>query len=204
MTKRSRTKKTELLIQMLGNHKKTSKPGKTRKKRRVLRSTDKQLTLYELGALIVVAGTEAGFDVYTEFPVKVGTFADGRRRNGNLDCAWFSKENARNMIVAWEIDAQDVGMAHLKGSIDDDQIAIKLGNELKFRKSRAKIKVQALYSIRGHLLTSKPHAKDHFDGSPVEVFSDVELMGDQLQAIVRRAKHVAKTIKLPAKPKRGR
>jgi hypothetical protein len=181
--------KTKELLKIFGRHERTTKSKKPR-----LKSDPRQLTLYELGALIVVAGVDAGFDVYTEYKVEVGLTAKKKPRKGSLDCAWFPKGNRKDMLVAWELDAQDVAKGHLEGSRDADNVVLRLGNQLKFDRSGAKMKIQALYSIRGHLLADKPHAKDFFGSKGVEVVSDVQLMSTRLLAIVVEAQHFAQAL----------
>lgn len=51
-------------------------------------------TLYELGALLVVAGRDAGFDVQTERreTIPLALSLNGRERYGALDCAWLTRD----------------------------------------------------------------------------------------------------------------
>jgi hypothetical protein len=122
-------RRTKQLMSLLGHHNHT-----------FYEATATQLTLYELGALIAVAGNEAGFDVYSEYAQTVGKTRNGNPRFGKMDCAWFRKGSKATMQVAWEIDGRDVSKAHLHGS------SARIGNNKKFWKSEAKIQVQALYS----------------------------------------------------------
>jgi hypothetical protein len=193
--------KADQLREILGNQEKASKSTGSRNNLQQAVSKRGQLTLYELGALIVVAGTEAGFDVCTECAVHMGLTPNGNPRTGKLDCAWYSKKtNRKDMLVAWEIDAQDVAAAHLEGSLNDNGVVVRFGNRRKFTKSKAKIKVQALYSIRGHLLVAKPHAADCFpDGGQVTCVTDVQLMGTRLNEIVDEAKGFDKNVGISIK-----
>ncbi len=164
-------RKTRQLIRLLGNHNRTFNDA-----------TRTQLTLHELGTLVEVAGNEAGFDVYSEYGQKIGKARNGKPRFGKMDCAWFPKGDKVNMAVAWEFDGQDVAKGHLKGS------GARIGNKIKFAKSNAKIRVQALYSIRCRVLTNSGVARTFFEGTHVCVCSDVGLMGGELLQIVTEAK----------------
>jgi hypothetical protein len=171
--------RTKNLIQLLGRH---SLKG----------ASEQQLTLYELGALVVVAGTEAGFEVHSEFSVALDIRnREGKLRKGKIDCAWIKRGVEPYMAVAWEIDGQDVQDPQLNGTIKKTDGSVdKIGNIRKFQASGALIKVQALYAIRGKVL--KDRAKDVeacYGRKGVRVLSDATLMQGELFKIVEGALH---------------
>jgi hypothetical protein len=131
------------------------------------------LTLPELGALVVVAGKEAGLRVKTEMRV-------GR---GRIDCGWFSAER---IIVAWELDGSNVRREHLFGSHR------RLGTFPKLERSGAPIRIQALYGIRSgrHLGTGhidRPDVRQSAQEKGISIWPDVQLLRGKLLDIARDA-----------------
>jgi hypothetical protein len=167
--------RTKQLIRLLGHHPDAAKG---------------QLTLYELGALVIVAGTEAGFRVFSESPLALGLLdRNGRRRRESFDCVWFS--TCHKPVVAWELDGQNVGDQHLKGTfhkVAGVRQVRRIGSIRKFGATGAPIRVQALYSIRGRLLPNRVRAvKDCYRGKGVQVLSDVQLIQGKFLKIVKTA-----------------
>ncbi len=118
------------------------------------------LTLPELGALVVVAGRKESFTVKTEVPVNTG---------GNpprIDCAWCSKgKNGKDIVVvAWEFDACNVGRAHVEGTPKKKRTAKRWGTFEKLSKFPKAIKIQALYRIRGEVMKDGPALKEEKKG----------------------------------------
>jgi hypothetical protein len=72
-----------------------------------------------------------------------------------LDVVWLKPRDSKSVTVAWEIDARDVGDAHLRGKHNSDGSIKTLGNIRKLLATRAPRKIQALYSIRGTPLSDK-------------------------------------------------
>jgi len=136
-----------------------------------------QLTLPELGALVVVAGRASGFWVGTETRCDLAT-------QHMIDCVWFDDPSHNNPVVAWEFDARDVARSHLEGS------GRRRGTFEKLRGFKNAIKVQALYSIRGKRMLSKQTYLDdaafqkRVSGDPIKIYTDEELISGKLLEIV--------------------
>lgn len=151
-----------------------------------------ELTLCELGALVIVAGRESGFQVYPEHSFPVGLKdANNKERSGKLDCAWFRDDV---LVVAWEFDARDVGNGHLLGTASETGHGGRIGNLRKFQYARALINIQALYSIRdalnGDALKSRVQKVQAFyktSNVAVNVLTDRELTAGEITKIARRA-----------------
>ena len=136
-----------------------------------------QLTLPELGALVVVAGNEAGFEVELELSC-------GPANRHKMDCAWYAPEVgplARRLVVAWEFDGRDATNQHLLGD------AHRLGTLMKLTDSNALIKIEALYTIRNEVLPNRQAARAQFQAAGIRVLSDEELMTGALLHIVGEA-----------------
>lgn len=134
-----------------------------------------QLTLPELGSLVITAGCEAGFVVQVEVPVA------GGKRDAKLDCAWFATDGT--MVVAFEFDGRDVGREHISGSEEKG----KLGNAEKFRRSGALVRVQALYTLRNERVLPPRKGTTDAMKPEVEVLSDEELHAGVIDDVVARA-----------------
>src|ERR1039458_257487 len=121
-----------------------------------------QLTLPELGALVVVAGNEAGFQVDLEV-------ACGPANRHAIDCGWYTPKVGplpRRMIVAWEFDGRDAKNQQLLGD------ANRVGTLVKLRGFDAPIKVEALYTIRNGVLPNVQAARPQFQAAGIRVLSD--------------------------------
>jgi hypothetical protein len=164
--------KTKRLIQLLGTD--------------GVNATKRQLTLYELGTLLVVAGNEAGFEARTEYPQRVSALGrTGKPLQGRIDCVWLRKDSNLPIAVAWEIDAQDVGPRHLNEVRRTDGSVKTLGNIQKLRESKAHVKIQALYSIRGGTRPNKRSGVEAcVTAHGIRVLSDVDLMQGELLKLV--------------------
>ncbi len=138
------------------------------------------LTLPELGALVVVAGRKAGFTVKTEVTAMKGD------NSPRIDCAWFSP-GITVAVVAWEFDAYDVGKPHLYGTEK------RWGTVEKLRKFRVPTKkIQALYRLRGEVKSAGFALKKGFVApGGIKVLTDIQLMEGQIVAIARRARQRA-------------
>jgi hypothetical protein len=137
------------------------------------------LTLPELGALVVVAGREAGFKIKTEVAVHTGLNAP------RIDCAWFIG-NAVQPVVVWEFDARDVRLSQLTGTTD------KPGPFGKLAMFPAATKIQALYTIRGGIKADGHALQQGFqppDG--IQVHTDEALMQGQIIQIAEGARLLA-------------
>ena len=158
------TERVAALLQTIGHHP-NAQPG--------------QLTLPELGALIVVAGIEHGFEVELEVP------CCAEHQNHKVDCLWRARsgEGSRGaVVVAWEFDGRDARPAHLLGG------RARRGNLMKLGDTGAPVKVQALYSVRNGVLKDRRSAvRPALEGAGIAVYLDSELISDKLEAIVSRA-----------------
>jgi hypothetical protein len=141
----------------------------------------RQLTLYELGSLLVVAGREAGFEVSAEYAQEVELLnKQGKKRAGRMDCVWHWQDGDGRMAVAWEIDAQDVPLQHLNGTQE------RIGNIRKFLASDAPVRIQALYSLRGKVRPDNRRVvEDCLTAHQIRVISDTELMQGKLLELVQ-------------------
>jgi len=138
-----------------------------------------QLTLPELGALIVVAGVEHGFEVELEVP------CCPQHRNHKVDCLWRARNSDGSrgaVIVAWEFDGRDAGPGHLLGG------GARRGNLKKLGDTGAALKIQALYSVRNGVLKDRRSAvRGALESAGIDVYLDSELISDKLEGIVNRA-----------------
>jgi len=147
-----------------------------------------QLTLPELGALVVVAGRTAGFTVKTE----------ERCLGGRIDCAWF-RGTSKRPVVAWELDARDVGRGHLAGTFQ------------KLRRFARATKIQALYTIRGGVKRKQRYLEE-LRPRGIRLHTDEELIGGELETIVKQARAASRRSarsrtharKRPARSRRSR
>lgn len=139
----------------------------------------RQLTLPELGALVVVAGIENGFEVELEVPC-----CDNHPKH-KVDCLWRAPrigEARGRVIVAWEFDGRDARRAHLLGG------GRRLGTITKLSDTRAPVKVQALFSVRnGELDDRRADTQEAFENAGIDVYLDTELVTGRLMEIIGRA-----------------
>jgi len=158
-------KRVQALCGILGRHAYATSP--------------QQLTLQELGSLVIAGGCAAGFVVQVEVPVV------GSRRDAKLDCAWLAVDGT--MVVAWEFDGRDVGRTHILG----DPAKGKLGNKEKFARSAALLKMQALYSLRNG--APLPQQRGFTDAlrPEVETVRDADLMTSEMLRVSIQARSLA-------------
>ena len=159
------SERVEELIRILGRHEDAASPF--------------QLTLPELGSLVIGAGCAAGFIVQVEVPVP------GTQRDARLDCAWLAAD--KTMVVAWEFDGRDVKRPHIAGDPEKG----RLGNREKFQRSRALVKVQALYSLRNERVLPPMGQGTGVLGPEVIVLRDEDLMRGEIQTVMERARAAA-------------
>lgn len=143
-----------------------------------------QLSLQELGGLVIGAGAEAGFVVHVEFPVQ----RKGRR--GTVDCVWLARREdtgALSPVVAWEFDGRDVGLGHVRG---DER---RIGNIKKLQASKAPLKCQAFYSYRnGALGGMKAKTISALKKARIAILSDQQLLSGCIAGVVDCAIRKAK------------
>ncbi len=130
-----------------------------------------QLTLPEMGSLVISAGVEAGFAVQVEVPVM------GR---ATMDCIWMSLDGHR--VVAFEFDGRDVRPPHILGRGPGHP-----GNLGKFNGCGAAIKVQALYSLRSEGVLAPQNGATDVLQPAVRVLEDRELMQGEILRLATQA-----------------
>ena len=139
-----------------------------------------QLTLPELGALVVVAGRTVGFKVETEVAAGGGT------NPPRIDCAWYAAISDFPIVV-WEFDARDVGNGHLAGT------ATRWGTFEKLHMIQGTLKIQALYSIRGSVKKDGYALRPEFQApNDIQVHTDETLMQGELINIAQAARRHAR------------
>jgi hypothetical protein len=166
------------------------------------------LSLQELGALVIAAGTEAGFVVVVEKPVKIKVKSAKKSakkseepRQGRLDCCWCVIDQVLRpgnpvggisplrTVVAWEFDGNDVAGAHVARSDGQGRI----GTIDKLCASRAPIKRQAFYAFReGKVLGKSEAARKELRKSRIPYVTAQELLDGKLRHIVESALAVAR------------
>ncbi len=135
-----------------------------------------RLSLRQLKQVIQAGGRAAGLSVQMEYKVRVRMF--DRDSVGFVDGVW-RRSSDGPVIVAWEIDAIDVGHPHVFGhEIPPPWRRNAVGIIRKLSMTNAPIKVHALYSYR-----DRPLSLDN--SQLVQLWHDEQLLVPKQRVLVQ-------------------